>query len=205
MTRTRTLTGTGSWTTGATTIALCTSCSRAKNRPGCGRKINKATLSNKTTSSLPILLQNASCFIRQPGVHFLCVQVKAILLRKYDHAIYIFFLIFLYFSYIFAQNIDCGFTLEPPRRERMLIFVQSLCALSHIGFIRGKEHNLYDVCNVKLQVCAKKCFCPVAGTHPEKLVQFPLWLIAENMFSLQKTKNINRHYLLETYSNYLIH
>ena len=31
-TRTRTRTGTGTWTTGVTAIALCTSCSRAKNR-----------------------------------------------------------------------------------------------------------------------------------------------------------------------------
>ena len=30
-TRTRTGTGTGTWTTGVTAIALCTSCSRAKN------------------------------------------------------------------------------------------------------------------------------------------------------------------------------
>ena len=30
-TRTRTRTGTGTWTTGVTAIALCTSCSRAKN------------------------------------------------------------------------------------------------------------------------------------------------------------------------------
>ena len=29
--RTRTGTGTGTWTTGVTAIALCTSCSRAKN------------------------------------------------------------------------------------------------------------------------------------------------------------------------------
>ena len=31
VTRTRTPTGTGTWTTGVTAIALCTSCSRAKN------------------------------------------------------------------------------------------------------------------------------------------------------------------------------
>ena len=31
VTRTRTGTGTGTWTTGVTAIALCTSCSRAKN------------------------------------------------------------------------------------------------------------------------------------------------------------------------------
>ena len=33
-TRTRTGTGTGTWTTGVTAIALCTSCSRAKNDCG---------------------------------------------------------------------------------------------------------------------------------------------------------------------------
>ena len=33
-TRTRTRTGTGTWTTGVTAIALCTSCSRAKNESG---------------------------------------------------------------------------------------------------------------------------------------------------------------------------
>ena len=33
-TGTRTGTGTGTWTTGVTAIALCTSCSRAKNKEG---------------------------------------------------------------------------------------------------------------------------------------------------------------------------
>ena len=35
VTRTGTRTGTGTWTTGVTAIALCTSCSRAKNQKAC--------------------------------------------------------------------------------------------------------------------------------------------------------------------------
>ena len=57
-------------------------------------------------------------------------------LRKHAHMIYSnffrakidnfqrkFFDIFL----IFAQNIDCGYTLEPPRREAVLTSTHNIC------------------------------------------------------------------------------
>ena len=44
MTRTRTRTGTGMWTTGVTAIALCTSCSRAKNLNNCCNIENQVQL-----------------------------------------------------------------------------------------------------------------------------------------------------------------
>ena len=46
---------------------------------------------------------------------------------------------------------------------------------------------LYDVCNVKLQLCAKGFSWSRGGggTHLKKLFQFPLRLMAEKKFSLQ--------------------
>ena len=47
-TRTGTGTGTGTWTTGVTAIALCTSCSRAKNELYVSQSINIHFLENNT-------------------------------------------------------------------------------------------------------------------------------------------------------------
>ena len=64
---------------------------------------------------------------------WLCICIDTCIesdrLRKHAHAIYrdfksckIFFFIFL----IFAQNIDCGYTLEPPRRGGSNEYPQSM-------------------------------------------------------------------------------
>ena len=46
---------------------------------------------------------------------------------------------------------------------------------------------LYDVCNVKLQLCAKGfSWSRVGGAHLKKLFQFPVRLITETMYSQQK-------------------
>ena len=59
-TGTRTGTGTGTWTTGVTAIALCTSCSRAKNYFNVIQYYVKYSKMEKVPSNSTILMRNTS-------------------------------------------------------------------------------------------------------------------------------------------------
>ena len=82
------------------------------------------------------------------GLHFFDICSKTQTLRKLAHAIYrIFFFVLKNQNFhlknfdiflIFAQNIDCGYTLEPPRRGGSNEYPQSM-------FWSKNEKNRYTL------------------------------------------------------------